>query len=758
MIFLRKNISGIALAASVMVVLLYLLGAKEKDDASGRNAIVINEVCTSNLASLYDENGEHPDWIELYNRSSESVDISGWKLSDSHKRRDKWEFPEGTGISANGYLIVYADGTEKKKPDADQSFSVESFIMNGEAIATESTGLHTSFELSDKGEQLILSDKGLTVADIVEVPNLKYDTSWARARDGENGFSRLTPSPNQSNSLGKNAVYPTLKKPEFSAESGFYDEAFDLEISSDEGEVHYTLDGSMPTADSPTVNGSIHISDASSQENVYSAMKETSVELLDYIKYKFEIPKDNVDKCTVVRAAVFDDAGNISETATKSYFVGFNKKDEYDDLGFISLVSDSEGLFGYENGIYVIGENGVEDFKKRVYSNTQAMQYLTEHPNTPLDGSVSICGVKMGEYMDSNYWRKGTSWEREACLTVFDKDHTLDSEQEIGIRVKGHRTRNFPKKSLNLYARDIYGKDSFSTSFFGDKESDLTLFSGGNDLLSLLKDELVADLTDGLDFGSLKFTKPYAVFLDGEFWGLYRISEKFDREYIEKVFGVDDDEVIIAKNGMFSDGESGDEEIFGDFESFINHADFTSGTDYERFKSQVDMDSLIDYYAVRVYVDEAMDWPNINTGMWRSREDKGSSEYNDGRWRWFNFDNNSNLDYGAVSANSINKAMNGTKNYSRDEMLYKLMQNEEFKKEFRERFEWIAAEVFDADKAIERLDVLAKEVRPYIELEYKRYYGDKYTLESFDNEIENMRKYFRERADYIIPYVEELCR
>ena len=33
MIFLRKNISGIALAASVMVVLLYLLGAKEKDDA-----------------------------------------------------------------------------------------------------------------------------------------------------------------------------------------------------------------------------------------------------------------------------------------------------------------------------------------------------------------------------------------------------------------------------------------------------------------------------------------------------------------------------------------------------------------------------------------------------------------------------------------------------------------------------------------------------------------------------------------------------
>ncbi|MCR5778244.1 MAG: hypothetical protein K6G84_12670 [Lachnospiraceae bacterium] len=59
---------------------------------------------------------------------------------------------------------------------------------------------------------------------------------------------------------------------------------------------------------------------------------------------------------------------------------------------------------------------------------------------------------------------------------------------------------------------------------------------------------------------------------------------------------------------------------------------------------------------------------------------------------------------------------------------------------------------------IEKLDALANEIRPYIELEYKRHYGERYSIESFDAEIEDMRKFFRERSSYIIPYVREACK
>ncbi|MBO6132761.1 MAG: lamin tail domain-containing protein, partial [Lachnospiraceae bacterium] len=51
--------------------------------------IKINEVCTSNLCSSFDEYGGTPDWIELYNPNDRAVDLTGWHLSDSEKRLDK---------------------------------------------------------------------------------------------------------------------------------------------------------------------------------------------------------------------------------------------------------------------------------------------------------------------------------------------------------------------------------------------------------------------------------------------------------------------------------------------------------------------------------------------------------------------------------------------------------------------------------------------------------------------------------------------
>ena len=756
--FIRHNIVYIGFAVSILVVLMYLMGSEKYGVTSKDKAVVINEVCTNNLASLADDRGEHPDWIELYNKSSEDIDISGWKLSDSEKKRSKWEFPEGTSISANGFLLVYADGTRQREIDIDKSFSLESLIMTGKAIAAEDSGLHASFELSDDGENIFLSSKKMEPVDSVEVPKLRYDTTWARSSDGSEDFERKSATPGFSNNGAEGVIYPFLAEPEFSFESGFYDEEFDLEIASGEGEVHYTLDGSIPSIDSPIYRGKLHIGDASVADNLYSVLTDVSVDLFDYINYKYAIPKDNVDKCTVVRAAVFDDRGNMSPTVTKSYFVGFDKKDEYDGLGIISLVSSPDGLFGDEEGIYVIGKKGKDDFKKQISESANALRYLEEHPDTPLDGSVSICGVRMDEFTDSNYWQSGTAWEREASFAVFDKDHQLKDTQDIGIRVKGHRTRNFPKKSINLYARSMYGDGDFRVRFFEKGEdSRLSLFAGGQDGLTIVRDRLIADLTNELKFTSLDFTSPYAVFLDGEFWGIYRISEKLDCDFIEKKFGVDDENVMIAKNKMLSKGQPGDEEIYGDFKNFIMHADFSLESDYEKFKERADVDSLIDYYASRIYIDEGMDWPNINTALWRSR-DTGPDTYMDGRWRWLNFDNNANLDYGAVSVNTISKALNGTKNYKRDEMFYKLMQNEEFKKAFYDRFVYIATQVFDQKKTIEKLDALANEIRPYIELEYKRYYGERYSIESFDTEIEDMRKFFRERSSYIIPYVREACK
>ena len=50
-------------------------------------------------------------WVELYNRSDQSVSLAGYSLSDNEKKPTKWVFPEGTSIAGKGYLILYMSGS-----------------------------------------------------------------------------------------------------------------------------------------------------------------------------------------------------------------------------------------------------------------------------------------------------------------------------------------------------------------------------------------------------------------------------------------------------------------------------------------------------------------------------------------------------------------------------------------------------------------------------------------------------------------------
>ena len=65
-------------------------------------SVIISEFVASNDASLTDNTGDNPDWIELHNTSDLAVDLSGWTLtagSDAHVFTD-------TVIGAGEYLVI----------------------------------------------------------------------------------------------------------------------------------------------------------------------------------------------------------------------------------------------------------------------------------------------------------------------------------------------------------------------------------------------------------------------------------------------------------------------------------------------------------------------------------------------------------------------------------------------------------------------------------------------------------------------------
>ena len=57
-----------------------------------RQACRINEVVSSNSATIADENGDYSDWIELANEGTTALDLTGWGLSDQPELPFKWVF------------------------------------------------------------------------------------------------------------------------------------------------------------------------------------------------------------------------------------------------------------------------------------------------------------------------------------------------------------------------------------------------------------------------------------------------------------------------------------------------------------------------------------------------------------------------------------------------------------------------------------------------------------------------------------------
>lgn len=143
-------------------------------------APVISEFMASNETTLADEDGDYPDWIEVYNPDDEAVDLAGYYLTDDSQVLNRWVFP-ATMLAPGELLVVFASG---KNRDVGE--------------------LHTDFKLSAGGEYLalVLPD-GSTIANDFKdrYPPQFEDGSFG---EGEFGIGYLDePSPGSANGAGR---------------------------------------------------------------------------------------------------------------------------------------------------------------------------------------------------------------------------------------------------------------------------------------------------------------------------------------------------------------------------------------------------------------------------------------------------------------------------------------------------------------------------------------------------------------------------
>ena len=480
-------------------------------DRIPREGVVINEVCTSNVTCCKDDNGEYPDWIELYNPTDERIDLSGYVLRKKDLSQKKgYVIPEGAFIESGSYYVFAPD-----------------------------------FDMSSDGLIITLSDSYGSHVDRAVVPRLKFDTSYARTTDGAPEWEVKEATCGWENSDGRSL--PGIIDGEVTASkgSGFYSSAFELELKSSYSgmSIYYTTDGSDPLDNGILYDGAIRIYDRSDEANVYSLIPDVS---LDYVNKAVPMPLSPVDKCTVIRAVAKDNLGGCTDISNFVYFVGYDEKEGYDNMAVISLSADPYQLFSHDDGIMVLGE-GYDEYVEAGMPE------------------------EYGHYK-ANFCERGRRSEVVAQVVIFDEKHDKVLDTTAGMRLKGLSSRWDIQKSFAItFHKAVGGK---YTEDFCIEGNDLTVHSFaldkcGQDTETKMIDTIMEYCMR--DTGCATVDRiPCCVFLDGEYWGFYWLQERFDRSFLADRYDIDPDKVEIYNTIDFDSYDEWPPEDF-DRDSLIDY-------------------------------------------------------------------------------------------------------------------------------------------------------------------------------------------
>ncbi len=523
--------------------------------------------------------------------------------------------------------------------------------------------------------------------------------------------------------------------PKFSITGGFYRENVHLELFSENRHavIYYTLDGSMPD---PTNNREstllyvepIVIKDRSVEANRLSMIPTNYPNERNI----WQPPLENTYKGTVVRAIALSGSSEKSKVITHTYFIDSETSSRY-TMPVISIATEEANLFSEDKGIYIPGK-----------------LYNPDSTNPMLTG---------------NYFGRGSDWEVPANMTFYEPDGTEGFSLEIGIRIHGGSSRVEPQKSLRIYARN--NEDNYiHYQLFDDTELDqfvrLILRNSGNEwghtmFLDPMAQSLMKDMLP-----DIQYSRPAVVFINGEYWGIHNIRERYDDWYIFTNYGVERDEVVILSgNAELQEGLPGDEKHYLDMISYVQNNDMGDPTHYDYIKTLMDIENYLDYQIAQIYVAN-IDWPQGNIDYWRKRTNQyePNAPYgHDGRWRWLIYDLDCSFGFWGTHYDTNSLEMASDPNYNHNTrwggdwqwstvLFSSLLENPEFKEAFITRFSDHLNTTFLEENVLKTIDLFEELYQPEMP-EHLLRWAKPTSMEEWHDNIETFREFASKRPESV---------
>ena len=492
----------------------------------------------------------------------------------------------------------------------------------------------------------------------------------------------------------------------FSHKSGFYSNPFELKISHEDtmAVIRYTTDGSVPDENSAIFDYSLAIYDKS-EEGPEISLIPTSP--------NWKTPQEGLPRAMIVNARAFREGFLPGPVKCAVFFIN-DSQSFLHDIAVISLITAGENLFDDDIGIYVEGNSS-----------------------------------------GGNYNQRGEEWERPAWLELFDETGKPEYSGGIGIRIHGGTSRRFPQKSLRLYFRSQYGNSWLHHELFPGHTVQsfkrLILRQSGHDMWqTMLRDGFMQSLLEHTHQDRQAY-RPAVLYLNGEYWGIHNIRERYDKYYLQTHHNVDPENLDMLAYTSLQIGE-GDRQHYQNMIQYIQDNGLEQDEHFSHLKTLMDVESYTDFKIAEIFFYR---WDIGNIRHWRERTPEG-------KWYWMQFD----LDTGYGGFWSLDEpwsfnmleyvtepdgAWEGNLGHNHNSptatfLLRKLFENENYRIQFITRFADLLNTNFSSSEAFGKIDKMSTYIRDEIPLQIARW-KEIPSKEQWENEIEYMRDFARLRPD-----------
>jgi hypothetical protein len=548
-------------------------------------------------------------------------------------------------------FVAYLNGVEVARRNAPQNLNYDSLALTDrlafDALIQETIDISPHQGLLQSGTNVLaiqaLNDQidSDEFALVVELANIDFS-------QGGLAYFR-EPTPRAFNAPTGVAGF-LASDVTFSQGHGFYDEPFQLTVSSEtEGTtIRYTLDGSAPTE----TNGFTYTSPLTIAET--SSVRARS--------FKGELEPSFVETASFIFLA---DVLRQSPTgrAPDGWPTSTSINGQTLDYGMDPAIVD--------NSVW----------------GPQLIEALQQVPTMSIVMNVDdLLGPSRGIYTHAN--SHGMAWERPASLELMNPDGSQGFQVEMGIRIRGgfSRSTSNPKHAFRFFFREEYGDSKLVYPLFGEEGTDefdkidlrttqnYSWAFQGDGRNNFLRDIYSRDV-QGLMGQPYTRGRYYHLYINGQYWGLYQTDERPEARFAASYLGGDPEDYDVVKSSG-SNGGYQNEATDGNLNAYRRLADYfyqpgglsdanlndywraqgmnpdgTRNPDYERL---LDVDNLISYMLITYFTSDAdgpgskFTRPRINNyfGIFNRRNPDG--------FKFFEHDSEHSLDTGNAAGANYN--------------------------------------------------------------------------------------------------------